>query len=43
MGCLIIFILFAICVGGGAAILGVPGAVIGFLLFLFLAAKLNSF
>lgn len=42
MGCLILFILFAICVGVGTAILGVPGAIIGFILFLLIAAKLNS-
>lgn len=42
MGCLVILIIFAICVGGGAMLAGTVGAIIGFILALFICAKMNS-
>ena len=42
MGCLIVIILFAVCVGVGFVYFNIPGAIIGALLALYICAKLNS-
>ena len=42
MGCLIVLIIFAVCIGGGFVYFGIPGAIVGALLGLWICGKLNS-
>lgn len=42
MGTLILIVIFGVCIIGGLALAGPIGGIIGFILALYLAGKLNS-